>query len=216
MTPREAMGPMRRDQIVRATIRCLARDGYAGLTMKRVAREAGLSQGILHYYFRDKRDILGAAAERVIADLDRRVAAAASRAHSAPERLRALIRTCFAVATRDREYWTVFIEFWGEVLHDRRLATLNRRSYTRARRLIARGLARGIRSGEFRAVVPEEAALVVLGMVDGMSLQLTFDRAALRVSRAQRLAEEALLAYLAPPAPARRPRKDATSSRRTP
>ena len=32
-------------------IRCLARDGYTGLTMKKVAREARVSQGILHYYF---------------------------------------------------------------------------------------------------------------------------------------------------------------------
>ena len=68
------MGPLRREQIVRATIRCLARDGYAGLTMKRVAAEAAVSQGILHYYFRDKAAMLAAAALRVTADLDRRVA----------------------------------------------------------------------------------------------------------------------------------------------
>jgi TetR/AcrR family transcriptional regulator, transcriptional repressor of bet genes len=49
MTPRVGVAPLRREQIVRATIRCLARNGYAGLTMKRVAAEARLSQGILHY-----------------------------------------------------------------------------------------------------------------------------------------------------------------------
>ena len=31
---------MRRAEIVQATIRCLARDGYSGLTMKKVARSA--------------------------------------------------------------------------------------------------------------------------------------------------------------------------------
>src|SRR5437879_13897360 len=73
------MGPLRREQIVRATIRCLARDGYAGLTMKRVAAEAAVSPGILHYYFRDKAAMLAAAALRVTADLDRRVAVQARR-----------------------------------------------------------------------------------------------------------------------------------------
>ena len=34
------MGPVRREQIVRATVRCLAREGYTRLTMKMVAREA--------------------------------------------------------------------------------------------------------------------------------------------------------------------------------
>src|SRR5260370_22131372 len=72
VTPKLGMGPLRREQIVRATIRCLARDGYAGLTMQRVAADAAVSQGILHYYFRDKAAVLAAAALRVTADPDRR------------------------------------------------------------------------------------------------------------------------------------------------
>lgn len=48
MSPKVGMGPMRREQIVRATVRCLAREGYTRLTMRMVAREAGVSQGILH------------------------------------------------------------------------------------------------------------------------------------------------------------------------
>ena len=43
MSPKVGVAPLRREQIVRATIRCLARDGYAGLTMKKVARAAGVS-----------------------------------------------------------------------------------------------------------------------------------------------------------------------------
>ena len=79
MSPKVGMGAVRREQIVRATTRCLAREGYARLTMKKVAREAGVSQGILHYDFADKRAILTATLEAVSRDLDRRVAAAQSR-----------------------------------------------------------------------------------------------------------------------------------------
>ena len=80
MSPKVGMGPVRREQIVRATVRCLAREGYTRLTMKKVAREAGFSQGILHYYFADKRAILVATLEAVSRDLDRRVAAGQERA----------------------------------------------------------------------------------------------------------------------------------------
>src|SRR5215510_12651701 len=118
MSPRVGVAPLRRATIVRATIHCLATKGYAGLTMKRVAR---LSQGVLHYYFKNKQAILAAAALRVSADLDRRVAAEARGARSARGRLRALVRACLQVAARDREFWTVFIELWGESLHDRAL-----------------------------------------------------------------------------------------------
>jgi AcrR family transcriptional regulator len=190
------MAPVRREQIVRATIRCLARDGYAGLTMKRVAGEAAVSQGILHYYFRDKAAMLAAAALRVTADLDRRVAAEARGARDARARLRAVIRACLETAVDNRDFWTVFIEFWGEALHDRRLATVNRQAYARARRLIGAGLTRGIAAGEFRRVDVEEAAAVVLALLDGISLQLTFDRGLMTRPRAARAAETALFRYL--------------------
>ena len=196
MSPRFGMAPLRREQIVRATIRCLARDGYAGLTMKRVAVEAGVSQGILHYYFRDKAAMLAAAARRVTVDLDRRVAAESRRARDARGRLRAVIRACLRTAVDNRDFWTVFIEFWGEAFHDRRLATVNRQAYARARRLIGAGLARGVAGGEFRQIDVEEAAAVVLALVDGLSLQLTFDRGLMTLPRAARAAEVVLFRYL--------------------
>lgn len=198
MTPKLGMGPLRREQIVRATIRCLARDGYAGLTMKRVAAEARVSPGILHYYFRDKAAMLAAAALRVTADLDRRVAAQARGARDARTRLRAVIHACLETAVESRDFWTVFIEFWGEALHDRRLAAVNRRAYARARRLIGVALARGRATGHVRRVNPEEAAAVVLGLLDGLSLQLTFDRRLMTLPRAARLAETVLARYLTP------------------
>ncbi len=196
------MGPVRREQIVRATIRCLARDGYTRLTMKRVAREAGVSQGILHYYFADKRAMLAATLEVVARDLDRRVAAAQSRTGRDPRaRLRALVRACLEVAVRRPEYWVVFVEFWGEMLHDRRLRDLNTEVYARTRRLIGRLIAEGVRAGRFRAVEPARAAAVVLGLVDGLSLQLTFDPEAFSVAEATRFCDDALGRYLARESP---------------
>ena len=196
MTPKVGAGPVRRDQIVRATIRCLARDGYAGLTMKRVAEEASLSQGILHYYFRDKAAMLAAAALRVTGDLDRRVAVEARGARDARARLRAVIRACLQTAVESRDFWTVFVEFWGEAFHDRRLATVNRQAYARARRLIGLPLAQGMADGHWRRMDLEEAAAIVLGLLDGLSLQLTFDRGLMAPARAARVAEDALVRYL--------------------
>jgi AcrR family transcriptional regulator len=195
------MAPVRREQIVRATIRCLARDGYTRLTMKRVAREARVSQSILHYYFRDKRAILVAALGRVTADLNRRVAAAQARGGRHPRaRLRALVAACLEEAVADRAFWVVFVEFWGEMMHDPRLRAINADLYARTRRLIGRLVADGVRAGVFRRVGVEPAAAVILGLVDGVSLQLTFDPRAFSVRMAARFCEGALLRYLGPAA----------------
>lgn len=197
MSPKRGVAPVRREQIVRATIRCLARDGYSALTMKKVAREAGVSQGILHYYFPDKRAILVAALEKVVADLDRRVVAEARGARDPWARLRALIAACLEVAETNREFWVVFVEFWGEMIHDKKLLAVNARLYDRVRRIIGGIVAQGTRAGLFRRVDPQQAGAVILALVDGLSLQLTFDPKAFTVAQAARLGKEAVLRYLA-------------------
>jgi TetR/AcrR family transcriptional regulator, transcriptional repressor of bet genes len=197
VSPKVGVAPVRRAQIVRATIRCLARDGYTGLTMKKVARQARVSQGILHYYFRDKRAILVAALETVVADLDRRVAAAqGSRQRDPRTRLRALVSACLETAVEDCDVWVVFVEFWGEMMHDHELRAMNGAIYERTRRLIGRLVADGMRAGVFRPVETRSAAAIVLGLVDGISLQLAFDPEAFTLTTARRFCEDALMRYL--------------------
>jgi AcrR family transcriptional regulator len=197
MSPKVGMAPVRREQIARATIRCLAREGYAALTTKKIAREAGVSQGILHYYFADKRAILVAALEAVMRDLDRRVGAAQARTGRDPRaRLRALVRACLETAVSEREIWIVFVEFWGEMMHDAGLRGINAALYARMRRMISRLVVQGIRTGRFRRVRPTDAAAVIVALLDGVSLQLSFDPRAFSLPRAVTLCEAALTRYL--------------------
>lgn len=191
------VAPLRREQIVLATIRCLARVGYSRLTMKDVAREARVSQGILHYYFADKRAILVAALKRIVGDLERRVIQEAAGCRDPRQQLRALIDACLFVATAKREIWVVFLEFWGEMMHDRRLVDINARLYERIRRLIGGVVVHGIRLGMFRRIEPDYAGAVILALVDGVSLQLTFDPKAFTSAEAVRFCGEAAFRYLA-------------------
>lgn len=49
----------RREELVEATWRVIARTGMLGATMREIAREAGVSTGILAHYFADKDELLG-------------------------------------------------------------------------------------------------------------------------------------------------------------
>jgi len=139
-----------------------------------------------------------AALETVTADLDRRVAAAQSREGRDPRaRLLALIAACLRLAVEERAFWIVFVEFWGEMMHDRALREINAALYARTRRLIGAVVAQGVRSGVFRRTDVLRAAAVILGLVDGVSLQLTFDPTAFRVAEATRFCSDAVMRYLA-------------------
>jgi AcrR family transcriptional regulator len=48
----------RRGQIVRAAVKLFSEDGYYTTTIQQIARQAGVSTGLIYQYFRDKDDIL--------------------------------------------------------------------------------------------------------------------------------------------------------------
>lgn len=60
----------RREQIIDALERCLARAGWDRATIDEVAREAGLSKGAVYGHFPSKRTLLIGMLERELADMD--------------------------------------------------------------------------------------------------------------------------------------------------
>jgi AcrR family transcriptional regulator len=48
----------RRDQIIDAAMQVFAQKGFTGATNKDIAREAGITPGLIYYYFESKEDLL--------------------------------------------------------------------------------------------------------------------------------------------------------------
>jgi TetR/AcrR family transcriptional regulator, transcriptional repressor of bet genes len=193
---RGVIAPLRREEIIQATIRCLAREGSSGLRMKHIAREADVSQAILHYYFVNKRTILTAALETVTADVNRRIAEVTEGTRDARARLRAVVGACLGLAEENRDFWLVFVTFWGEMMHDAELARFNSAVYRKYRRMLGSVVAEGVRAKLFRRVDPEEAGAFILAVIDGISLQRMFDPKAFTLDRAARLCEDGIERYL--------------------
>jgi TetR/AcrR family transcriptional regulator, cholesterol catabolism regulator len=55
----------RQGRILEATIDLLAREGIGGVSMRAVAREAGVALGLVNYHFEDKVSLIRAALEQV-------------------------------------------------------------------------------------------------------------------------------------------------------
>jgi AcrR family transcriptional regulator len=197
VAPNRIVAPHRREEIIQATIRCLARHGLARFTMKTLAQEVHLSQGILHYYFDDKAAILIAALESVTAELHRRITQAQqAHAQDAAERLRAVIQACLETAQESPEVWQVYIQLWGEMMYNEPLLAINADLYIKMRRQVAALLTLGLRQGVFRAVDTDQAAAVIVGLIDGMALQIIFDPQALPLSTAVQGCYDAVERYL--------------------
>ena len=62
--------PGRRDQIVAAALRVVPRYGLHGVTMERIAEEAGVSPATLYWHFKNKDDLLLAMLEQMVGQMD--------------------------------------------------------------------------------------------------------------------------------------------------
>ena len=88
------LDPQRRDRIIDAVLECIADDGVAGTSHRKVAARADVPLGSMTYHFDGMDDLLVAAftrfSERIAAAFETRMAAAAD-AESALEALVSLV-----------------------------------------------------------------------------------------------------------------------------
>lgn len=107
---------MRRQQLIDSTIAVLARKGYAGLTVADVAKEAGLSAGIVIFHFNSKDELLAAVLGALAAEYRAHWEASMNAAGaSPPERLKALLLSDFDIDVYTREKLAAWVAFWGEI-----------------------------------------------------------------------------------------------------
>lgn len=120
------MNADRRAQILDAALVVLARDGISGVSMRAVAREAGLSLGLANYHFSDKHGLLTAALER-IADAD--AAIVEPRPDLDPESdLRRALHLVAAAEYLGIDYLALRLQLWSLAGVDPAYAAINQRA----------------------------------------------------------------------------------------
>src|SRR5580704_13464258 len=161
----------RRDEILSATWRVIARDGITGATIRAIAREANCSRGILAHYFDDKADILGSALvmshRRVVARMNARADGL-----TGLEALRVVMLEALPLdGQRDLEA-QIEISFWGRALGNPALRELQHAEFDGLLDRLRRHLREAPDRAELRPGADLELAahqLVIL--IDGVSAE---------------------------------------------
>lgn len=110
------MGPIRRQQICRAAAAVIAREGFAGTTMRVVAEEAGVSTGMLNHYFANRQELLTQALVHVTERSQERYSKAIEGIPPGRERLEALLDSVLGEDAEAIETWRVWIAAYAEAV----------------------------------------------------------------------------------------------------
>ncbi|MBC8162917.1 MAG: TetR/AcrR family transcriptional regulator [Roseiflexaceae bacterium] len=100
----QAVREERRALILQAALRVFAHHGFASATVRQVAQEAGIAQGLLYSYFASKEAVLRAIMEESMRD----VLESFTEAHagtSSEAQLELLLRHSFVLIDQHRDFW---------------------------------------------------------------------------------------------------------------
>ena len=163
-------------RIVAAMRASVGARGAAGSTFDIVAREAGVSRGLLHYYFGSKERLL---VEVVRRDCDERIEAleaGLARASSVDEVIQALVLSLESFVQGEPGTQAVLYEMVSASRHSEEIRTELAELYRRWRDLLARSLRDKERAGIVRLDADADAvAAVLFALGDGIGLQLGAD-----------------------------------------
>ena len=99
ISARTASRAQRRQQLIEATIAVLARRGYAQTTLSEVAAEAGLSHGLVNFYFASKDGLLAETLQHLSSEYhDHWNGALAAAGPSVADRLAAVLNSVPSIA----------------------------------------------------------------------------------------------------------------------
>ena len=186
----------RKNQIVKATVDCISRYGYNNFSMQDVARSAGVSKGIIHYYFLNKDDLMMSVLEHVADDIGSLLCSGMSEAVDPIKKLDLFIGTCLNIVRKTKEYYQVNMDFWTQINQKEEVRQTVAKHYRNFRETCAKVLIEGIEKGVFRDVNPNEYSSLIIALVDGISMQWLFDETAFNYEEVIKQVKKVILANL--------------------
>jgi AcrR family transcriptional regulator len=116
--PRTAKGARQSQEIIAATLRCLARDGYAATTIQRIADEAGVRKQTVLYYFAPREALFDRASRDVAGRLLSGFETAVQDIPPGPDMLADAFDRIWLAATRDRALQIAWLGVHAEAMTD--------------------------------------------------------------------------------------------------
>ncbi|MDJ0808883.1 MAG: TetR/AcrR family transcriptional regulator [Desulfobacterales bacterium] len=160
-------------QILKAARTILARRGYAGTTVSLVAAEAGVSRGLLHYYFKNKEDMLARVIDENMAASVILVEDLLARSRNATEIADRLVEALQQLFKIDPDFFSLFFEAEAAARQSPALEAQLQTLYGNFRRAVQKGLQAAIDRGDIAPPIPATGLSAILtSIIDGLGLQL--------------------------------------------
>ena len=156
-----AVHQIRREEIEAAALRIVCKKGFPASSLRLVAREAKVPLSILHYYFKDKNELMQCVVQRLFDGLLRVLTQIRNSEPDPVKRVERLLETYLTRTTEEWQASLAFIEYWAACV---RAGTVNR-FYTQVQFRYSEPMAEAL--GDAGAEDPKGLALALLALMTG-------------------------------------------------
>ena len=169
--PKVGMQPVRRQQLIDATIESVAELGLRATTINSISKKAGLSSGIISHYFGGKQGLIEATVRYLLSNLKQSLLGGLKADTTPEQRLMLIVEANFSRLQQQSDATKTWLSFWAQSMHD---IELHRLQNVNSRRLCS-NLAcsfRQLMSVEDARVAAELSA----AMIDGLWLRAVLSK----------------------------------------
>jgi AcrR family transcriptional regulator len=165
----------RREDLILATLDCIAESGIQGATVRQIANRAGVTGGLIRHYFSGKDQMLQEAYRKVMTGMSEIAIAAADLGNTPRARLQRFIVANVTPPITDPRTLSLWAAFISHIQTDASFAAIHRDSYLAFLQALE-GLLTAFFREEGRKVSPAECrgfAIALNALVDGLWLEGT-------------------------------------------
>ena len=158
----------KKERIQDAAVVEIAHWGYYQTTVARIAKRAGVADGTIYLYFKNKEEILYSVFERAMGRFINEGRASLEKSTGAKEKLRNIVELHLTLVGEDRDQAIITQVELRHSLHF--MDQLSRAQVGEYLEIIGKAVVQGQESGEFRADLdPVFAAKAIFGVLDEMA-----------------------------------------------
>jgi AcrR family transcriptional regulator len=169
---------LRRAQLTRAAYKVVGEKGYSDFTIKDIAREAGLSTGLVHYYFKNKEDLLFKLLKGMNDNLKHDLNRALTALDDPQEKLLAFCNEAFDLVHKEKAYFSVLVDFVAQINRNRRIHQAMVKLFQSYRDEIVAILKEGVAKGVFAVADVQLTSVIIVSLIQGNIFQYLIDQEA--------------------------------------
>jgi AcrR family transcriptional regulator len=176
---RAAKRENRHAELAAVALDLFAERGFSGISIKDIAKKAGINPALIYYYYKDKADLFRAAIAQAVSVAHQQYLQLRLKNDEPMGRIHAWLESNVVLAQRIRSLVKIMLDYSSAGMRNRGIDTAIREFYELERMILVESIRRGISEGVFAPTDADRLAALISVYLDGVmvasSIREVFD-----------------------------------------